>query len=60
MDNRKGEFLGINDSDFSQLKDKEDSGVFKLGEILEVRGSRLRVEKILRNKLHLKLLPRKK
>ena len=34
--------------------------VFKEGEILEIRGSRLRVEKIYKHKLVLKLLPQLK
>lgn len=37
----------------------EDRPIFKVGEILEVSGVRLRIEKIVKKKLILKMLPRK-
>ena len=57
MDNRQGEFEKIDPKKFQEQMQQPKPMVFKTGEILEVRGSRLRVEKIMRNKLILKLLP---
>lgn len=57
MDDRKGNFKPIDASIFEQQMQKPLPMVFKTGEILEIRGSRFRIEKILRNKLILKLLP---
>ena len=37
---------------------KADSGIFSEGEILEIKGSRFEIRKIIRNGLKLKLLPR--
>ena len=59
MDNRDGHFKTIDEKKFEEQMQKPEPLVFKTGEILEIRGSRLRVEKILRNKLVLKLLPKK-
>lgn len=60
MDDRKGNFKPIDDKLFDEQIKKDLPLVFKTGEILEIRGSRLRVEKITRNKLILKLLPQLK
>jgi uncharacterized Zn finger protein len=57
MDNRLGEFENISNKKFEEQMKQPTPMVFKVGEIIEVRGSRLRVEKILRNKLVFKLLP---
>ena len=57
MDNTRGLFEPISDKKFIEQLTQSKPMVFKVGEILEIRGSRLRVEKILRNKLVLKLLP---
>ena len=57
MDTGKGEFTRIPDKKFDEQMLQPKPMVFKTGEILEIRGSRLRVEKILRNKLILKVLP---
>ena len=59
MDDRRGEFKPIDPKKFEDQMKKPFPLVFQTGEILEIRGSRLRVEKILRNKLVLKLLPAK-
>lgn len=56
MDNGKGYFEEIDRLKFEDQKKESKSMVFQVGEILEIRGSLFRVDKILRNKLHLKLL----
>ena len=43
----------------SSTMPKPDSGIFTEGEELEIRGSRFRISKIIRNGLKLELLPRK-
>jgi len=60
MDTGKGEFTKILDKKFEEQMLLPKPKVFRVGEILEIRGSRLRVEKITRNKLVLKLLPKLK
>ena len=57
MDNKQGEFTKIGEEKYQEQMQKVFPMVFKTGDILEIRGSRFRVEKILRNKLILKLLP---
>ena len=57
MDDRRGHFDNISNKKFEEQMNEPRPMVFKTGEILEIRGSRLRVDKILRNKLILKLLP---
>ncbi len=57
MDTGKGKFTTILEEKYQEQMKKDLPKVFKTGEILEIRGSRFRVEKILRNKLILKLLP---
>ncbi len=56
MDTGKGIFEQIEEEKFQKQMEQEKSRVFKVGEILEVRGSRLRVEQITRNKITFKLL----
>jgi len=60
MDDRKGQFRKIDNEMFDKQMKQPEPLVFKVGEILEIRGSRLRIERITRNKLMLKLLPAKK
>ena len=57
MDTNNGNFEIIGTEKFEQQLKKEKPQVFKVGEIIEIRGSRFRVEKIMRKKLMLKLLP---
>ena len=57
MDTGDGQFKRIPEKKFQEQMLEPKPRVFKEGEILEIRGSRLRVEKILRNKLILKVLP---
>jgi len=59
MDNTLGRFESISTEKFNEQMGKENSLVFRVGEIVEVRGSRLRVEKIYKNKITFKLLPKK-
>ena len=58
MDNGKGQFEPISREKFVEQMQELKPFVFKVGEIIEVRGSRLRVEKIRRNKITFKLLPK--
>ncbi len=57
MDNRQGEFENISNKKFDEQMKQPQPLVFKEGEILEIRGSRFRVELITRKKMILKLLP---
>ncbi len=57
MDNRNGEFEPISDKKFEEQMLKPEPMVFQTGEIIEIRGSRLRVEKIWKRKITFKLLP---
>jgi hypothetical protein len=57
MDNRKGMFEEIDEQEFNKQMSSVNSQVFKVGEILEISGSRLRIERIEKKKLILKLLP---
>jgi len=57
MDDTIGNFEAIPDITYLEQMKKEKPLVFKVGEILEIRGSRLRVERISKHKLTLKLLP---
>jgi len=56
MDNNRGNFEEINEQKFTEQMEQPNPQVFRVGEILEIRGSRLRVEKIEKKKLILKLL----
>ena len=60
MDNKKGQFEPISIEKFNEQMKLLEPLVFKVGEIIEVRGSRLKVEKIQRNKITFKLLPKLK
>ena len=59
MDNKKGFFEPINEEKFKEQMKQENPQVFRVGEIIEVRGSRLRVEKIYKKKITFKLLPQR-
>jgi hypothetical protein len=58
MDNTRGQFEPISIEKFEEQMKEPEPLVFKVGEILIIRGSRLRVLKISRNKIILKLLPK--
>lgn len=58
MDTGSGEFKKISMDKFEEQMEKANPVVFKVGEILEIRGSRFRVDKVLRKKMLLKLLPK--
>ena len=60
MDNNRGMFEEINEEKFDEQMQHETPQVFRVGEIIEVRGSRLRVEKIYKKKITFKLLPQRK
>ena len=57
MDNNRGNFEEINEQKFAEQMEQFNPQVFRVGEILEIRGSRLRIERIEKKKLILKLLP---
>jgi len=57
MDNGEGIFRAITEKKFEEQMNEPEPMVFKEGEILIIRGSRLRVEKIYKRKITLKLLP---
>ena len=59
MDNTRGQFEPISVEKFNEQMEQPKPLVFRVGEIIEVRGSRLRVENIKRNKITFKLLPAK-
>jgi uncharacterized Zn finger protein len=52
MDNRNGEFEFLEASDFSEHQEN----IFKVGEIVEVKASRFRIQKITKKNIVLKLL----
>ena len=58
MDNQRGEFEPITLKKFNEQMEQPEPLVFKEGEILTIRGSRLRVQRIFKNKITLKLLPK--
>jgi hypothetical protein len=60
MDNGQGQLVNIDEKTFEEQMQKEKPMVFKIGEIIEIRGSRLRVDTIYKNKITFKLLPSKK
>lgn len=59
MDDNRGNFREIDDKKFNKQMELDKPQVFKVGETIEIRGSRLRVQKIHKNKITLKLLPQK-
>jgi len=58
MDNSRGLFEQINKAKFEEQMQQENPQVFRVGEIIDVRGSRLRVEKIFKKKITFELLPK--
>ena len=60
MDNGNGNFEKIPDVKYEKQMLKPEPMVFQTGEIIEIRGSRLRVEKIWKRKITFKLLPKLK
>ena len=56
MNNNKGEFVTLN----LERAEKENLDIFQIGMIVDIHNSRFRVEKILKRKLILKLLPQLK
>jgi len=58
MDDTRGNFEPISTEKFNEQMGKENPLVFRVGEIIEVRGSRLRVDRIYKNKITFKLLPK--
>ena len=58
MDNQRGNFEPITLKEFNEQMEKPESLVFKEGEIIMIRGSRLRVQRIIKNKIIFKLLPK--
>ena len=59
MDTGLGKFAPISDIRAKQIisKNLELSRVFQIGEILEIRGSRFRIERVKTRSLRLLLLP---
>lgn len=60
MDTGRGSFAEVSEIKASQVTTAmglELSGVFRVGEIIEIRGSRFRVERIKTRGLRLLLLP---
>jgi len=60
MDTGLGEFAKINGNvakKILEVLDLQKSGIFQVGETLEIRGSKFRVEKIKPHSLRLLLLP---
>jgi len=60
MDNGEGIFKAITEKKFEEQMKESEPMVFREGEILSIRGSRFRVQRIYRNKITLKLLPQLK
>ena len=60
MDNTRGQFEPISIEKFNEQMNEPEPLVFRVGEIIEVRGSRLRVDTIYKNKITFKLLPKLK
>jgi len=58
MDNGKGQFEPISREEYFEQMQELKPSVFKVGEIIEDRGSMLRVEKIWKKKITFKLLPK--
>lgn len=58
MDTGKGHFKQLGRKEAETQMKADESVVFKVGEILKVKGSRFRVEKVLKKKMILKLLPK--
>jgi len=60
MDNGKGSFVQVSEKTFGEEVKEHGTPppkIFIVGEILKIRDSRFRVERIIRKKMILKLLP---
>jgi len=57
MDNTRGQFEPIDIEKWNEQMKQIKPLIFKVGEIIEVRGSRLRVERIKKSRITFKLLP---
>ncbi len=60
MDTGKGELAEISQEKATELYEKDVKGVFITGEIVELKGSRFRIQNITPKRLILKILPDKK
>jgi len=58
MDTGKGYFKPLERKEAEKQMKEDDSVIFWVGEILKIKASRFRVEKILKKKMMLKLLPK--
>ena len=58
MDTGKGIFEPISLEKWNEQMEQPEPMVFKEGEIIILRGSKLRVQKIYKNKITFKLLPK--
>jgi len=60
MDNGKGNFVPISSEKFEEQIKTTAPMVFRVGEIIDIRGSRLRLDRIYKNKIIFRLLPSNK
>lgn len=60
MDTGRGELAMLAESKFEELREKEADGLWRVGQIVEVNGSRLRVQSINRRRIVMKILPKGK
>ena len=58
MDTGKGHFKPLGRKEAETQMKIDESAVFRVGEVFKIKGSRFRVEKILKKKMILKLLPK--
>ena len=60
MDTGKGMFELMAEGKAEQVPEEHKDRIFRVGEIVEIRSSRFRIERIDKKKMTLKLLPRLK
>lgn len=58
MDTGKGYFKPLERKEAETQMNTNESIVFRVGEVFKIKGSRFRVEKILKKKMMLRLLPK--
>jgi uncharacterized Zn finger protein len=58
MDNKKGNFDFLKSEEVSELSESQQNDLFRVGEVVEIKNSRFRVQKIWNNKIQFKLLPK--
>ena len=58
MDTGKGHFKPLGRKEAETQMKIDESAVFRVGEVFKIKGSRFRVEKILKKKMIMKLLPK--